>query len=180
MIATMRKIGRATVESFDSNDRSGRIVLKRLLRLFQRANGSESGRDDWVVHGQVEILDLLHHASSSVTESNLLALVRFLAEESPPKEMLQALFKWSSGGGKVKSSGLHEVLRLALGRGANDNRSMVELSNSLRYVRDARVGLRSRVSDEVNSSDEIQQRDERPQFGEVWKSMSLGMLPLSK
>ena len=173
----MRTIGEGAVESFDSNNSTGKRNLRRVLRLYQRADGSELQRDGWIIDGPTELVALLEHAKKSFGEcgqSRLIPLLDFLAREATPKELLLALSRWSPSTSKLN---LFEVLRTALRRGAKDSRSAIELSKSLRYVREVRIGLQN---SEANDSRLESYENESFARSGMWKRMSQGTLPMAK
>jgi len=179
MMATFRTIGCGAIESFRVNDSTGQRTLKRILRLFQRAHGMGSDSDPWVVDAPKEIVGFLNHAAESFGEherQRLIALVEFLSREAVPKELLLALVQWSSTETKLGAD-LYHVLRTALQRGASDNDNVVELSNALRRVRQARVSLLSDVPEVKENKTHV---DNKTSSAGLWKKMSRGALSLAK
>lgn len=176
VMSTLRTIGRATVELFASDAAITKGTLKRLIRLFQRVDGTEPIRADWVLNGSTELEILLDHASESfgLSSQKLIALVQFIAMEASPKELLLALAKWSAVAPKLNSE-LYEVLRTILRRGARECHSGAELSQSLRHVREASVGLRAKESKQDDAPVTVNHAESG-----IWHKISLGALYLAK
>ncbi|KAL7569184.1 hypothetical protein ACA910_017008 [Epithemia clementina (nom. ined.)] len=182
LISTLRQIGCAAVESFDANDTAANRNLKRIIRLFEKTNGTEPGREGWIVDGSAEIMVLLDHASKSFGKSDrqkLIPLVNFFAKEASPKELLQALAKWSSTAPRLGSH-LYEVLRTVLRRGAHDNQSVVELSKSLQHVREARMGVANSDSARNGTVEERSTSNNNSAVSGLWKRIFRGTLSLVK
>lgn len=149
----------------------------RTFHLLQRAFQNESGPNIDVVDIPSEIGALLVHAkekTKKTTPRKLVALVRFFANEAPPKEFLVSLTNWMQNE-KDLSSDLYPILQIILQRGCQEAESVVELSNSLQLVKKARLDTNPSQSNDQNNSATIYLRN-----GSLWKHMSRGSLPIAK
>ena len=170
VLQKVRQIGLLALDLGGKQNREeGNKTLKRVLRLFEKPTFRR------VVDVPGELVTFFQHRAGNsladVTESHVLELVGFFAEEAIPGDVLQALSMIDVPPGFHPE--LSPILHTLLQRGALSGN---ELSASLLRIKQSRRRLEGRLDSHV---------DEPSSGGNVvcqkiWNKMASGMLVIEK
>eukprot|EP00934_Nitzschia_sp_Nitz4_P008825 Nitzschia sp. Nitz4//scaffold57_size113557//83627//86971//NITZ4_004003-RA/size113557-augustus-gene-0.61-mRNA-1//1//CDS//3329554882//8815//frame0 len=152
-------------------------MIKRVVRAFQQMSNSTFATCRESVDVAAELLTLLQHWSELSNPENraqdVLLLVDFMVNESPPFDVLSTLVEWSTshGLGPELFSHLQSLLR----RGAQVSLK-TELSGSMLRLKEMRCGY----TDYNKPMAKFQTAGEESDLGSLWQRMSIGTLTIDK
>ena len=174
----LRSIGRAALDLSDSKPTLSARTLKRILRIYRSARSLDSATIHQLLSVPNELLTWIEHITMSATDSQAktVELLRFLADEAVPRDVLEALVDWTSDRGESFDLEMLPILHTLLRREVDSPRSG-ELSTTLLRLRQARLRLQHVQDDEVMSpGNETAPQEEQS----IWNRMSMGMVTVLK
>lgn len=168
MLEEVRLIGLHALDAGEEDRKGAAKTLLRILRLFEKSTFRR------VVDVPGELLQFFEHragkSSVDVSESNVLELVGFAAEEAIPSDVLKGLSMVNAP--PSFQPALFPVLHTVLKRGASSGN---ELSASLLRIKQSRRRLDGRLESPVEEQGGIDFVTQK-----IWKKMSSGMVAIEK
>lgn len=173
-LLVLREIALDAIRDRDLSQMASGRRLKRVLRLYGIAKKLSPSGD--LLDVAEEILLWIETESNSPTdsESQTQQLLRFLAEEAAPSDLLQAMQLWTSHLKSALTVHIVPVLQSVL-RKATDHPISNEFSGALLRVRRARLRM-DLDSPPVKSTSHETEKTETS----IWKRMAGGMVIVAK
>jgi len=179
----IREIGMDALSSYEMDQLASARKLKRVLRIYRSAASNTSPVVGDLLNVAGELLKWIQLQSSSPCDpegKTLLQLLRFLAEEATPSDVLEATQAWTSSTEMDAKIEILPILQMLLRRGATTQSRGFELSGALFRLRRARVGLQSGVDESGQETGSAQQDKDQQLEPNIWKRMSSGMVAVLK
>ena len=188
----MRDIAANALESYDANLSVSARKLKRILRIYRAASSSSSPvvvRDLLDVPNELLQWLILQSRSTTNAEEKTVRLLRFLADEATPSDVLEAAQAWTAESEMdARVEMILTVLQTLLRRAAAGEPRSHELSGALFRLRQARVQLLDSIAENDHRTAEQQAAthglrlddDQQQPEMNIWKRMSVGMVAVLK
>lgn len=181
LLGYVTNIGGQSVDAFLEEREKGSRVLKRVLRLYNRASALGTHAAKSVVNVPLELLTLLEKAESAPLNSQdgVIELISFFSEEARPEDVAEALVRWCTP--DYCDSRLFPVFQSILKVGAQSNAG-TEMSGSLYRIIQAHSIFEESVETLRSSGNPKplgrEQKEVRPES--LWTQLSHGALYLEK
>jgi len=171
MLSYVREIGLKAIDAEEKDRHSSTRILKRIIRVLQKAAVTPSDAARRSVNVPLELHDWVKHRADKdpANPQSEIELIGFIAQEALPADALKTMALCTESVSMDRDA--FPLLQTLLRRASMSS----ELSGSLLRLRRAR--LRLNADTQVEQTEDV---DTRVSGQSLWKSMSNGMLTVAK